>query len=223
MKEAVTFPTIVGLLVALGGVAALASPAARWLGDPAALRTRLLEQLVLWLLFGAVIAIVLGWESRPLSSIGVKPGWGRSAVLAAGLTAFVVGVVSPRVMRLVQSAGFGSVESGVVPFASLPIWFRLFAVLTAGVVEETLFRGYALERLAGLLGNVWAAAAITLAVFALVHWPVWGAGGVLVILCTAGVFTLFYVWQRDLVANVLAHVAVDAVGLIIVPALAVRG
>jgi membrane protease YdiL (CAAX protease family) len=126
-------------------------------------------------------------------------------------------------MRLVASGGFGSAESGVVGFASLPTWFKLFAVLTAGVVEETLFRGYALERLAGLLGSVWAAAAITLVVFAVVHWPVWGTGGVLVILCTAGVFTLFYVWQRDLVANVVAHVAVDALGLVIVPALNARG
>lgn len=48
-EETVTLPTIVGLLVALGGVAALASPAGRWLGGPAALRTRVLEQRFLWL------------------------------------------------------------------------------------------------------------------------------------------------------------------------------
>lgn len=221
-KETVTLPTMVGLLVALGGVAALASAAGRWLGDPAALRTRVLEQLFLWLLLAGVLAIVLVWENRPLSSIGVRPGWVRSVALAAGLATFVVLVVSPAVMRIVASGGFGSVESGVAQFASLPLWFKVLAVLTAGVVEETLFRGYALERLAALLGSLWTAAAITLVLFALVHWPVWGTGGVLVVLGTAGVFTLFYVWQRDLVANVVAHVAVDAVGLVVVPALQSR-
>ena len=43
MKEAVTLSTVAGLLAGLGGVAALASPAARWLGDPVALWTRVLE------------------------------------------------------------------------------------------------------------------------------------------------------------------------------------
>jgi len=42
---------------------------------------------------------------------------------------------------------------------------------------------------------------------------------VIVIACTGAAFTLFYVWQRDLLANVAAHVAVDAVGLIAVPLL----
>lgn len=140
MKAPVTLPTIVGLSVALGGVAILASPAARWLGDPAALRTRVLQQLFLWLLFGAVVVIVLRWERRPLSSIGVRPDLVRSLGFAALLAAFVVVVVSPAVMHLVASGGFGFIESGVVQFASLPIWFKLFAVLTAGVVEETLFQ-----------------------------------------------------------------------------------
>jgi membrane protease YdiL (CAAX protease family) len=216
MNTAITLPTVVGLVVALGGVALLASPAARWLGDPGALRTRVLEQLALWLLFGAVLGIVLFWENHPLSSIGVRSGWVRSVAMAGVLTPIVVLVVSPAAIRLVAAGGFSSVESGVVQFSLLPIWLKLFAVLTAGVVEETLFRGYALERLAGLLGSVWVAAVITLVVFAVVHWPLWGTGGVLVILCTGAVFTVFFVWQRDLVANVVAHVAVDAVGLVVV-------
>ena len=51
----------------------------------------------------------------------------------------------------------------------------------------------------------------------------WGTGATLVILCTSGAFTIGYVWQRDLLANVVAHVVVDCVGLILVPALSSRG
>ena len=120
-------------------------------------------------------------------------------------------------MRAVAAAGLSTIESGVARFGALPFGLQLFAVVTAGVVEETLFRGYALERLAEATGSTAIAAIVTLVWFAAVHWPVWGTGGTLVIFCTAAAFTAFYVWRRDLVANALAHVAVDAVGLILVP------
>jgi len=211
-------PTIAGLAVSLGGVALLASPAAHVLGDPSSIQTRVLEQLVLWLLLGLVLGIVLAWERAPLTSIGLKRGWARSLVLALVLGSAVVWLVSPLAMRFVAALGIPSIASRVAQFAALPGWLKILSVATAGIVEETLFRGYALERLAASLGSVWLAALLTWLTFTAVHWPAWGTGGVIVA-CTGAAFTLFYVWQRDLLANVAAHVAVDAVGLIAVPLL----
>ena len=62
----------------------------------------------------------------------------------------------------------------------------MVAVITAGVFEETAFRGYALERLAPYVG---------------------------------GLVTLLYLWRRDLLLNMIAHSTIDAIGLIVVPAL----
>jgi len=211
--------TIAGLAVSLGGVALLASPAVRVLGDPTRIRTRVLEQLVLWLLLALVLGIALAWERAPLASLGLKRGWARSLALAALLSCGVIWLVSPLALRLVAAFGLPSIGSRVAQFAALPIWLEILSVVTAGVVEETLFRGYALERLAASFGSVWLAALLTWLCFTVVHWPVWGPGGVIVIACTGAVFTLFYVWQRDLVANVVAHVAVDAFGWIVVPLL----
>jgi membrane protease YdiL (CAAX protease family) len=50
----------------------------------------------------------------------------------------------------------------------------LLLVVTAGVFEETLYRGYALERLSSLWGSQWLAATATLALFTLMHAPAVG-------------------------------------------------
>jgi uncharacterized protein len=214
--------TIVGLVVAIGGVALLASPASRVLGDPARLRTQVLDQMVLWLLFAAVIAIVLFWERLPLASIGLKPFAWRSLALGAVFAAVVMWIATPIGTFVASKAGLPLFDAGIAEFAQRPLWLRILAVVTAGVVEETLFRGYALERIASLCGNEWLAAALTLAVFTAVHWPVWGAGPVLVFVFTGGALTAAYVWQHDLLANAIAHVVVDAMGLIVMPALSLR-
>ena len=81
------------------------------------------------------------------------------------------------------------------------------------VEEEILFRGIAIEQLTALTGNRWLAAIVTMVVFTLVHalhfdWvqliPIFGA---------AVVLTGLYLWRRDLMANIIAHILVDAAGL----------
>ena len=50
--------------------------------------------------------------------------------------------------------------------APLPAWLRIAVAVTAGIVEEVLFHGYAITRLARLLGSLWAAGVVATAVFA---------------------------------------------------------
>jgi membrane protease YdiL (CAAX protease family) len=54
-----------------------------------------------------------------------------------------------------------------------------------------------------------------LAVFAYAHAPLWGIGASTALLIPALFSALFYLWRRDLSANVLAHIAVDLVGIVI--------
>jgi membrane protease YdiL (CAAX protease family) len=99
----------------------------------------------------------------------------------------------------------------------LPIWFRVVAVVTAGIAEETLFRGYALTRLARLTGNLWLAAGLSALVFAALHFPVWGAGPSLAFFVGGLATTAFFIWRRDLLAMIIAHIAIDAWGLVVTP------
>ena len=88
----------------------------------------------------------------------------------------------------------------------LPIWFRVIAGFTGGMVEEVLYRGYAIERLAVLTGKRWVAASVSAGIFGLAHIPLWGVAFSLGADLPFGiVMTIFYLWRRDLVANMMAH------------------
>jgi membrane protease YdiL (CAAX protease family) len=96
-----------------------------------------------------------------------------------------------------------------------PFWLRLLVVTRAAVIEETLFRGYGIERLQELTGNRWIAGGVTLAIFAMVHYL---SGGWIHVV-TAGwaglVLTVFYFWRRDLGANIVAHWVLDGLGFLV--------
>jgi membrane protease YdiL (CAAX protease family) len=90
----------------------------------------------------------------------------------------------------------------------------VFGILTAGFVEEVLYRGYAIERVAYLTGSHWIGGAFSIAVFALVHLPFWGAGILFSSAFAGTVFTLLYVWLRNLWPCIIAHTLLDAIALI---------
>jgi membrane protease YdiL (CAAX protease family) len=81
-------------------------------------------------------------------------------------------------------------------------------VLRAGVVEELFYRGYAIERLQALgLGRFWAAA-VPLIIFAMGHWT-GGWANIVIALALGAILAGFYLWHRDLGANMIGHGLVD--------------
>jgi membrane protease YdiL (CAAX protease family) len=209
--------TALALVIGFLGPLLLASPASRVLGDPERVRTQLLCQLVMWAFLAVVLWVVLVAEQRPLASIGLRPpGW-RSLAWGVALAALIMWVLTPLNLWLLRRTGLAGFEGGIGKFGELPLALQLFAVLTAGVVEEVLYRGFPLERIAEWTGSAALAGAAVVAVFALVHLPMWGPGPVLTFLVSGAVVTAWYVWQRDLTATIVAHVIVDAMGLVVVP------
>lgn len=206
-----------GLMVAWGGPAFLISPAAnRLFGPPESLSAQLLGQLAMWALLALVFAIALLWEKQPLSSLGLRRfswcaiGWGLA--LAAAMIYAIVPVLS----WALRSSGIAGFEAGMAKVLALPIWIRLIAAITAGIVEDGLFLGYAFTRLEQLVG-VWAGGVISVAASALLHLSNWGWGPVAAYLVTGAIATAFFAWRRDLLANMVAHVTVDTMGLVVVP------
>ena len=86
-----------------------------------------------------------------------------------------------------------------------PLWLLLFAVVTSGV-EEVLYRGYAIERLAWITGSYASAAVFTVIIFGLVHAPFWGRGAIVWTTFAGGVFAVLYLWKHDLLACIVAHI-----------------
>jgi membrane protease YdiL (CAAX protease family) len=216
MSDSNTLPALVGLAVAFGGPVLLGSRRPR---DPEKLATRVTDQAGLWAVFAAVVSIILFWEGQPLSSIGLQPFQWSSIVWGIALFLALSYIAAPTGTWAIRAAGLSGFERGLSKVVSLPLWLRLVAVVTAGVVEETLFRGFAVERLAMLTGSYGFAGVLSATAAALLHLPFWGVGPVLTFLFTGGLLTAFFIWQQDLLANIVAHTLVDGTGLVIMPLL----
>jgi len=187
-------------------------------GEHLTLTQHFVLQLILCGLAAFVVLIVVRFERLPLRSIGLrKPTW-STPVTAAVLIVFAF-VLQPRLTApLVKLWGESGRDAGVAMMASWPAWFRLFVAVTSGIVEETLYRGYAVERLIAVTGRTWLGAALAMLAFGVAHIPAWGTGMAMTSDLAAGVvLVLVYIWRRDLIANILAHSTGLIIGLFAIP------
>ena len=217
MRSREVTSAIVGLLAAWGGTAMLASSVLLPLSHTWPVVTGLLGQLAQWLLCAAVIGIVLFWEKKPLASLWLRPFQYQSLGWAGVLIAAQIFLVFPATELVRKSLGLRGYAAGVEMALAFPLWVRILAVITAGAVEEILFRGYAVTRLAMLTGRLPVAVILSSAMFAALHLPVWGAGPSLAFFIGGLLTSSFFVWRQDLLAMIIAHVAIDAWGLLISP------
>jgi membrane protease YdiL (CAAX protease family) len=118
----------------------------------------------------------------------------------------------------VRIFGDEGLKEGIDRLAILPVWFRVIIGITAGVVEETLYRGYAIERLATFTGRVWLGGIISVIAFGLAHIPAWGVGFAIGADLPFGILmTVLYLWGRNLTVNIAAHSALLVIALVSVP------
>src|SRR5213596_4397880 len=164
----------------------------------------ILKETLIWASAAALLVIIRRGEGLSFRSIGL--GTCRSwKSIAWGL---VIAIVSAGVVGgLAYLTGYGH-GPGSAAFEKLPLWLITLIVLRAGVVEELFYRGYAIERLQAVgLKPAWAAG-IPLVIFALGHWT-GGAANILIALVLGAILRAFYLWRRDLVANMIGHGTVD--------------
>ena len=210
-----TAASIVGLVLAWGGTALLLSPAANFLNYSIA--GKCIGQIALWMLFASTLLIVVFWEKQTIGSLWLKPfrwqsvGWGGFLVLV------YLFLLVPATEWLRKSLGLAGYAAGMEQTLALPLWFRVAAVITAGIVEETIFRAYTVTRLTQLSGRLWLAAVLSVTAFAALHIPIWGIGPSFAFLLGGAVMTAFFIWKRDLLAMILAHIAIDAWAFVATP------
>ena len=215
-RARLTPPVAAGLALSLGGPVLVPFVSGPFAGASAAAQS-IAGQLMLWALLGALVAIVLGWERRPLASLELRPLRAASVLWGLAAAAVLVYAVVPLASGVVRALGLAGFERGLSAVLALPLWLRVVAVLTGGIVEEVLYRGHAITRVAHVTGSRALAAALSVAIFALAHGPLWGPGPVVSFLFSGGFLAAFFLWRRDLLANVVAHVTVDALGLVFAP------
>ena len=114
-------------------------------------------------------------------------------------------------------SGFGALDyltgyghgPGSAAFEKLPLWLITAIVFRAGVVEELFYRGYAIERLQDRSGPVLVGGDSAGDLFA---WPLVGWRGQHSHRVRSRLNPdRFYLWRRDLAANMIGHGLVDFV------------
>jgi uncharacterized protein len=174
-----------------------------------------ITESAIWLYGAIVLAIALFWERRTLASIGLrKPSLaslgfgicGAAAMAAAGaLAAYVV-------YSLLHQPGHANEQAAALVGGSAV--YALCVAVRAGVVEEILFRGLAIEQLTVLTGRRWFAAAVATAIFVLSHALHFDWIQLIPIAAVSIVLAGLYLWRHDLWSNIIAHIVVDGVGLV---------
>lgn len=169
-----------------------------------------------------VLLVLRFGEGAPLSAIGLICPKLRSA--GVGLTVGAAVFVSLALVAVALSQlGLFDNKQASETVLQWPLPYRIAVAVAAGLVEEVLYRGYAIERLAAVVGRRWIAGVVALLAFALAHVPFWGWAAIATPLVGGAFFTIFYLWRRDLIACIVAHSTIDLIGVALVPMLAGRG
>ena len=165
---------------------------------------------IFWGLALAVLGFTRTVENRPLETIGWKPLSWKSALMAVGLGILLS--LSVPVLTLLVSTIFPPSDTGTITqvTSNFPWWVLLLSVFTAGITEEILFRGYALERLHEITRNKWMSGLISLVFFVAVHATGWNAAHIVGVVLPLGIIlTGLYFWQRNLLFVMIVHMIIN--------------
>ncbi|MDO8432296.1 MAG: CPBP family intramembrane metalloprotease [Candidatus Binatus sp.] len=161
----------------------------------------------------AIPAIVVYWERRSLTSIGIR-GISVADILATFAIILVCLQLDHQLLRIASSMPvvMAELKAGSVLYASLrPKWLDVAGLIANAVAEEIGYRGYAIERIQESTQSTTLAIAVPLAMNVVVHAPIWGIHGMLIKLPALLPFVILYFWRRSLLACILAHLMLDVV------------
>ena len=195
-----------GLLLALLGL-----PVIAMLTSNFPEQTRAIWGLALtWIVAIALLILVKYGEGRPYSSIGFSPITIKEGLLAIGIG--IVLSISVPLLTLLASQFLPSAEDGSILDATVQNSWQmlLLGVLTAGITEEIIFRGYLIERLQELTGRPLIAVGVSVLAFALPHILNWNVTHVLGVVLPLGlILSWLYLWKRNILFNMIVHVVID--------------
>lgn len=181
----------------------------------------LIHEALVWLYALLVLVVATGWGSLSTADIGLgRVRWTTPVLgIAAAVATIVLSAITAGIVyHALHQTPRANVEIAALVHGS--VVYALLLALRAGVLEELLYRGIAIEQLAAFVGSRWLAAALAGAAFIAAHALIFDWPQLIPIGMATLVMTLLYMWRRDLWANMLAHALVDAVGLV---TLALRG
>lgn len=171
-----------------------------------------------WTVVIILVVIAFGMQKRSVRDFGLRMfGW-RDLLVMIGILV-VSYLVTGIVTRFVTMPAWSTPEA-MGRLIAVPFSVKLGLVLTAGICEEFMYRGFAIEELGGLTGSLWLASAIAWLGFSLAHMGLYGFAPALLVPAALGAFlTLLYLWRRNLPVCMLMHAILDGFAILILPSL----
>jgi hypothetical protein len=142
------------------------------------------------------------WRSI-LRDLGIACAYLVVAQAVQGVSAAVVG-------HFIHSDA-NKVLENLLPRSGLEVAVYLFLALTAGICEETIFRGYLQRQFTAWTGNAAAGIAAQGILFGIAH-AYQGAAMVIVIAIYGCMFGALAAWRKSLRPGMTAHFLQDAIG-----------
>jgi membrane protease YdiL (CAAX protease family) len=195
------------------GLAAM--PLGHWAFPSDELWARLGREGIWWLIGLLVVLWVLLVERRPLRSIGLRAPTVGTGLWGVGAAVLMMATVMLSYAMIFPALHLTINKTAVAEITHVPLWMQTATMVRAGVVEEIVFRGYAIERLQFLTGSKWIAGALSTAAFIAVHIGSWGYPQLIVVSFGALILTALYLLRRDLASNMFAHFLTDFVAFML--------
>ncbi|MDD3627071.1 MAG: type II CAAX endopeptidase family protein [bacterium] len=176
------------------------------------LLSKWVAELQQWILLGLVFGAVLLIEKKPFllwpetkRKWHFYPAW----IIAIFAGAVIVGIAVPIVFKLLKlPIEQGKLESLINYYCECRM-LMVFASITAGVVEELLFRGFLMPRLEILLKKGWIVVLASTILFGLAHTSSFSLIGFVVPIFIGLIFSYHYYKFRNIRVLILVHLLID--------------
>lgn len=176
--------------------------------------TQILIQAVVEI--GASVLLLYGvirWAGQPREFLGVRRL--RVSALAWGGGCFVAtAILSHLVAYAVAPFGIGQQKETLAALASHPIPIILLLAAMGAIAEEIIFRSVLISQLEAATSRPWLAGLLSVSVFTCAHASGWGPSQIIFAAVPGLVWTLFFLWKRNLWICMIAHFLMDALGLL---------
>ena len=161
---------------------------------------------------GATFASV-GWRlPSGGESLWLEPFYGLVSGIALGF--FNKLFLSPVLGRLEGLPATGSTRFSTADLdGTTLIPFLIAATLFAGIVEESIYRGYAITRLRVRMGTAWAVTVSTL-LFGPLHFGL-GWPGIIGSIVLGAFLAMVFLWRRNLLAAAVTHAVINVIAVLI--------
>lgn len=180
-----------------------------WISPTLTTKSATVREALILATAAALLIYIRRVEGLSLRSVGLGTSVWWKSIAWGVVTALLCAAAGGAVAFVTKFNGGATARE----LEKLPLWLVVVIVCRAGFVEELFFRGFAIERLSGMGWPRYAAALFPLTIFALLHLYN-GAANVLLAFVLGAILAAFYLWRRDLVANILAHFLVDFVTVV---------